>query len=155
MEAASYTFYQIRIVVDTNIVFSALVNSNSAIAEIIISSGTQYRFYASEYMLVELMNHHDKIKKASKLSNEEMEIAKYKLFKYLDFITLEIIPEQYWIKAEKLIADIDLDDIAFVALSLYLKAYLWTGDKNLYNGLKSKGFNKVLSTSDLNQLRDI
>jgi len=105
-------------------------------------------------MLVELINHHDKLKKASKLNDEEMEVAKYKLFKYFDFITLEIIPEQYWIKAEKLVADIDLDDIAFVALSLYLKAYLWTGDKNLYNGLKSKGFNKILSTSDLNQLRN-
>ena len=106
-------------------------------------------------MLVELMNHHDKLKKASKLSEEAMETAKYKLFKYLNFVTLEIVPEQYWIKAEKLITDIDLDDIAFVALSLYLKAYLWTGDKNLYNGLKSQGFNKVLSTSDLIQLRNI
>ena len=106
-------------------------------------------------MLAELMNHYDKLKKASKLSDEAMEIAKYKLFKYFDFITLEIIPEQYWIKAEKLVADIDPDDITFVALSLYLKAYLWTGDKNLYNGLKLKGFTKLLSTSDLNQLRGL
>jgi len=144
-----------RIVVDTNIVFSALVNSNSAIAEIIISAGNQYQFYASEYMLVELRNHQDKLKKASKLSDENIEIAKYKLFKFFDFVTLEIVPEQYWIEAEKLITDIDLDDIAFVALSLYLGAYLWTGDKILYNGLKSKGFNKILSTTDLNQLRNI
>ena len=143
-----------RIVVDTNVVFSALVNSNSTIAEIIIGEGKLYRFYTSEYTLVELMKHHEKLKKASKLNDEDIDTAKYKIFRYIDLITLEIVPEKYWIKAEELVADIDLDDIAFVALSLYLKAYLWTGDKNLYDGLKSKGFIKVISTSDLIQLRN-
>lgn len=138
-----------RIIIDSNIAFSALVNSNSLIAEIIIGSGKRYQFYTSEYMLVELQNHHAKLKKASKLTDEEIETAKYELFKYINFITLEIIPQKYWLKAEKLVSGIDLDDVAFVALSLYLKAYLWTGDKKLYNGLKAKKYNKVIFTSEL------
>ncbi len=138
-----------RIVVDTNIVFSALVNSNSTIAELIIGSGSKIHFYTSEYLQTELPNHQAKLKKASKLSNQEIETAKFKLFKYIDFITLEIIPEKYWLKAEKLVLEIDPDDIAFVALSLYLRSYLWTGDKMLYDGLKDKGFDKIVSTNDL------
>ncbi|CAN5147486.1 hypothetical protein BH09BAC6_BH09BAC6_25380 [soil metagenome] len=41
------------------------------------------------------------------------------------------------------------DDTDFVALTLYLKGTLWTGDKNLYNSLKSKQFKKIFNTQDL------
>ena len=101
---------------------------------------------------MELNNHHDKLKKASKLNDEQIDTAKYRLFKYIDFLSLDIIPTRYWIKAEKLVHDIDPDDILFVALSLYLNAYLWTGDKILYNGLKAKGYKNILNTQDIKEL---
>jgi len=141
-----------RIIIDSNIVFSALVNSNSAIAEIIIGSPEKHDFYSSEYLHIELHNHQDKLKKASKLSDEQINAAKYRVFKYIEFLSSEIIPPEYWLEAEDLVKDIDPDDIVFVALSLYLDAYLWTGDKVLYKGLKSKGFSKVVNTSDLKKL---
>jgi predicted nucleic acid-binding protein len=140
-----------KIVIDTNIIFSALVNSKSAIMDIIIGANEKCRFYASDYTNIELKNHYEKLKKASKLNDKEMDIAKYELFKYLNFVTLDEITEDYWKEAEKLISDVDVDDIVFVALSIYLQAYLWTGDKVLYDGLKSKGFDKVLSTTELKQ----
>jgi predicted nucleic acid-binding protein len=138
-----------RIVIDTNIIFSSLVNSNGTIAEIIIGSKKKYHFYTSEYLHFELKNHRKKLKKASNLTDIEIENITNKLFKYINLITLEIIPEKHWIKAEALVSDVDPDDIAFVALSLYLDAYLWTGDKVLYQGLKKKGFDKILLTPDL------
>ncbi|GHT09253.1 hypothetical protein FACS189426_07110 [Bacteroidia bacterium] len=141
-----------KIVVDTNIIFSALANSNGTLSDIIIGSSKKYHFYTSEYLRDELQKHHEKLKKISKLTDKEIEIAQYKLFKYISFITLEIIPEKYWIKAEKIVCDIDPDDIAFVALSLYLDAYLWTGDKVLYRGLKNKGFGKIVLTTELKSL---
>ena len=52
-------------------------------------------------------------------------------------------------KAVQLTHDIDIDDVDFVALTLYLKGNLWTGDKELYNGLKSKQFKKIFNTFDL------
>ena len=73
-----------KIIVDTNIAFSALVKSDSTIAEIIIGSGNKNVFFSSEYLLVELNNHHDKLKKASKLNDEQISEAKYRLFKYID-----------------------------------------------------------------------
>jgi predicted nucleic acid-binding protein len=140
-----------KIVVDTNVIFSALINRNSAIMDIIIGANEKCRFYASDYTNTELKNHYEKLKKASKLNDGEIDILRYELFKHLNFINLDMITENYWKEAEKLISDIDIDDIAFVALSIYLQAYLWTGDKVLYNGLKSKGFDKILSTTELKQ----
>ncbi|GHV44841.1 hypothetical protein FACS1894180_6690 [Bacteroidia bacterium] len=138
-----------RIVIDTNIIFSALLNTNSAIMDVIVSSKGELQFYASDYTHIELKNHREKLKKTSKLSDDELDTAQYELFKYLHFVTLDMIPENCWREAEKLVSDIDIDDVAFVALTIYLQANLWTGDKALYNGLNSKGFDKVISTADL------
>jgi predicted nucleic acid-binding protein len=140
------------IVIDTNIIFSALIGKSKTIANIIILSGDM-QFYTCDYMRTELKKHRDKLKKASKLSDEEIDTAQYELFKYIRFITLETIPEKYWQAAELLVSDIDIDDIAFVALSLYCNACLWTGDKILYNGLKRKGFENVISTDELKFLQ--
>ncbi|MDR1937489.1 MAG: hypothetical protein LBQ73_03180 [Tannerellaceae bacterium] len=147
----SRTLYQMNIVVDTNIIFSAIVNSNSAVMNIIVGGQGKFKFHASDYTHIELENHHEKLKKASKLNDNEISIAKYELFKYLHFITLDMIPENCWMEAEKLVKDVDIDDIVFVALALYIHADLWTGDKALYQGLKSKGFHKILFTAELQQ----
>jgi len=138
-----------RIVVDTNIVFSALISSSGIIPEIIVSPYGSYKFYASDYLFDELASHKSKLLKASKLSEKEIELAKAKLFNYISVVSLDIIPQEIWQVAEILTYDIDPDDISFVALSIFLDAYLWTGDKVLYNGLQNKGFDKVVMTSNL------
>lgn len=140
-----------KIIVDTNVVFSSLVNTNSVIAEIIIAN-SKLHFYSSEYLYLELDHHREKLKKVSKLSDEQLEVAKYRIFKHIECLSLEMIPERYWREAYELVMDIDPDDVAFVALSLYLDAYLWTGDKVLYNALKSKGFDKVINTNKVKEL---
>jgi predicted nucleic acid-binding protein len=142
-----------KVVVDTNIVFSALVNRGecSNIARIFsrAGEGKLFQFHTSKYMLVELAKHHAKLKKASKLNDEELEEVKHHLFKKVDFWNWELIPASCWEEANQLVSDIDLNDIVFVALSLYLNAHLWTGDKVLYTGLKGKGFDRILSTHDM------
>jgi predicted nucleic acid-binding protein len=70
------------------------------------------------------------------------------------FINEELISQNDWQKAETLVADIDLDDTDFVALTTYLKGSLWTGDKPLYDGLKAKRFRIVYNTQDLIKLRN-
>jgi len=138
-----------RIVVDTNIVFSALISSSFTIPEIIIAPYGRFKFYTSEYLFEELERHKHKLQKASKLTEREIEKATTALFKYINTISLEIIPQKVWQEAEELTFDIDPNDIPFVALSILLDAYLWTGDKVLYYGLINKGFDKVLLTSEL------
>jgi len=138
-----------KIVIDTNIVFSALISSSSTIPEIIIAPYSHFNFYTSEYLFEELERHKQKLQKASRLTEKEIEKAKTTLFKYINTISLGIIPQKIWQEAEALTFDIDPDDISFVALSIFLNAYLWTGDKVLYNGLIDRGFEKVVLTSEL------
>ena len=83
-----------------------------------------------------------------------MQIAYDKMLTKLTFINEELIPQNDWKKAEVLVADIDVDDIDFVALTRYLKGSLWTGDKPLYDGLKAKRFRIVYNTQDMIKLRN-
>ena len=47
---------------------------------------------------------------------------------------------------------IDIDDAPFIALAENLNASLRTGDKVLYNGLKTRHYKKIVSTKDLQRL---
>jgi predicted nucleic acid-binding protein len=129
-----------------------LIGSGSIIPEIIISPYGNFKFFTSEYLFEELEEHKSKLQKASKLTEKEIEKAKTELFKYINIISLDIIPQEVWQEAEVLTFDIDPDDISFVALSIFLNAHLWTGDKILYNGLQNKGFNNILFTSAMKKL---
>jgi len=47
----------VKIVVDTNIIFSALLNTNNTIGEILINSGNAFEFYSCNYMRYEIQKH--------------------------------------------------------------------------------------------------
>lgn len=145
---------RLKIVVDTNIIFSALLNTNGTIGDLLFNSDHLFEFYSPSYMRYEIEKHWVKLKKISKLSDENLLESKYLVFYKIDFINEEIIPTKIWQNSEKIVEKIDIDDIDFVALTAFLKAYLWTGDKILYNGLKLKKFNRIYSTSDLVLKRD-
>lgn len=104
-------------------------------------------------MRYEIQNHWKKLKKISKLSEEQLRIAYNLVLSRLKFINEDIIPSEIWLKAEHITSKIDIDDIDFVALSEFLDAALWTGDKVLYNGLRKAGFKNVLTTAELLSLR--
>lgn len=104
-------------------------------------------------MRYEIEKHWEKLKRISKLSDSELEEARFKMFSKINFINEELIPEKTWLAAEELVADIDLDDSDFIALNKYIRGFLWTGDKELYDGLKKKNFKRVYNTTELIALR--
>lgn len=61
-----------RIVVDTNIVFSAILNSQSWIGQILLHSDKSIKFYSPHYLKVEIQNHFQKIQKITKLIDYEV-----------------------------------------------------------------------------------
>jgi len=142
----------VKIVVDTNIIFSALLNTNGTIGEILINSKDSFEFYSCNYMRYEIQKHWEKLKKISKLSDQQLTDAQFHLFSRLNFVNEDLIPDSIWEKAYLLAKDIDVDDTDFVALTLYIKGTLWTGDKELYNGLKNKGFKKIYNTFNLTNI---
>lgn len=75
------------------------------------------------------------------------------IYKQVDFFSESTIPFEFWQKEADLVRDIDMDDIPFVALALFLDLKLWTGDKLLIGGLTKKGFMNILTTQEILQLR--
>ena len=143
-----------KIIVDSNIIFSCLLNSQGTIGDLIFNSNNIFDFYSNQYMRFEIRKHWNKLLKISKLADKELLIAYDKMLTKLTFINEELILKSDWEKAETLVTDIDIDDIDFVALTRYLKGSLWTGDKPLYDGLKAKRFRTVHNTQDIIKLRD-
>ncbi|WP_221394158.1 PIN domain-containing protein [Dyadobacter sp. NIV53] len=142
-----------KIIVDTNIIFSALLNSNSTIGDLLFNSDKHFEFYSCNYMGYEIQKHWKKLQKISKLSDEQLQVSYTLVLSRLKFINEEILPLKTWLAAEQLTKGIDIDDTDFVALTKFLKGTLWTGDKVLYNGLKEINFKKLVNITELVALR--
>ena len=138
-----------KIIVDTNIVFSGILNSSSNIARILIQSKGNFDFYSSSFLRQELRKHYPKIAKFTHLSHNDIDELETLVTKKIKFIHESLIPKTHFISAEKLVADIDFDDVPFVALTKHLKGKLWTGDKKLITGLLKRGFTDVATTAQL------
>lgn len=143
-----------KIIVDTNIIFSCLLNSQGTIGDVFFNSENIFEFFSNQYMRFEIRKHWNKLMKISKLTDNELQTAYDKMLTRLTFINEELIPKNEWEKAETIVTDIDLDDTDFVALTKYLKGSLWTGDKVLYDGLRAKRFRSVYNTQEMIKLRD-
>ena len=143
-----------RIIVDANIVFSAILNTNSRIADLLINSKGTLEFIAPDYLQSELRKYHGKISLISKMSLKEIGIIQDKITKPIIFMSGVHVPESKWILAEDLVIDIDSKDTPYVAFSLFFKCKIWSGDKVLRKGLENKGFSNIISTEELFDYRE-
>lgn len=128
----------ISIIVDTNIIFSALLNRNSNFASILLLG--DYQFYIGELVLVELLKYKDKILKLSQLSEEDIISFYHILLRRINLYKEDLIDQENLKLAYNLCKDIDVNDVLPVALTLELQGKLWTGDNKLKRGLINKGF---------------
>jgi len=138
---------EIKIVVDTNIIFSALLSSSSNIRQIITSQ--TFDLFSCNSAITELLSLKSKILKYTKFETEKLEYLMHQIIKEIEFINERYISKEAYQKAWQLCKEIDESDTPFVALAIELKALLWTGDKKLFKGLKEKGFEDVISTQEL------
>ncbi len=143
-----------KIVVDTNIIFSGLLNSTGSISDLLINSYDVFEFYSPTFVLEELENHKSKILKISKLTEKELDFLILTIFKKVDLIDMDFIKQTTFKKAFELTKNIDEFDTPFVALALELKSPLWTGDKKLINGLAKIGIDWTLTTENVREIRD-
>lgn len=138
-----------KIIVDTNIVFSALLNTDSLIASILFNPGTTGYFYSLDFLKLEISNHQDKLIKYSRLTESQLHTARDLIYNRLQFIDADDIASSLWRTAYDLCNDIDADDTPFVALTLHLEGVLWTGDRKLAKGLEQKGFSSITSSTEM------
>jgi predicted nucleic acid-binding protein len=139
----------VRLVVDTNIVFSAILNSSGNIGKILTHYARHFELYSCQFLKEEISAHLIKLKRLTKISDAELAELIQLTTSNIHFINEKILPEKDWHFAFDLLKNLDPKDIAFVALNHHLKAHLWTGDKRLIKGLLNQGYNKVLTTQAL------
>jgi len=127
------------VVVDTNILFSALLGKNKRFRDVILTE-SDIVFYSCKFVVVELFKHKEKIRKYSVFEEDEILEVLYKLLKRINLFDEDIVTDESLQKAFDLCKGIDEKDIPFVAITIDLNGLLWTVDKILKDGLSSKGF---------------
>ncbi|PSR53692.1 hypothetical protein AHMF7605_09215 [Adhaeribacter arboris] len=99
-----------RIVVDTNIVFSAILNSSGNLGKILIHSKKHYQLYSCHYLKEEIFEHKNKLLKLTKSTeNELLELIDLTI-RNIQFLNEAVISEKTILKAYELVRDVDEND---------------------------------------------
>lgn len=138
-----------KIVVDSNIVFSAILNTQSKIGQLIINGSKYFDFYTIGLLKDEIQKHKDKILHSTKFSQAQFDDIFQLIISRISFLDDILLTDKDINKAIELVTGIDENDALFVALNNHLLANLWTGDKRLINGLRGKGYLRIVTTNDL------
>ena len=143
------------IVVDANILFSALITPEGQLAKIISYPALPAELISSKYLIEELTKHQDKIVRFAKRPEPAILELQYSYLRNIVLYDETLISEDNWIKAEALTDGVDHFDISYVALTLQTEGFLWTGDKKLSAHLRKMGFDHVFNTAELSALLNI
>lgn len=128
-----------KVIVDTNILFSALLGKSKNLREAILSE-KELTFYSCKFIFVELFKYKEKIRAKSSLDEDEILELLHTLLSKIKIFNEESITNESLKKAYNLCKDIDEKDTPFVAVTIELSGLLWTNDKKLKDGLRAKGF---------------
>jgi len=130
------------IVIDTNIIISALIK-DSATRKIIVESALQFAY--PEPSLQEIIKYKSYILEKSGYSKSTFDSILNKLLEYINLIPLSIIGPKLN-RAKKEMESIDVKDAIFLALALALdNAAIWSDDTDFE---KQKSV-RVLKTRDM------
>lgn len=135
------------VVVDTNLIFSALIPKASKIREILFESSMT--FYSPNFLITEIYIHKDKLLKSSKLTESEFYLYFNGIIERIKFVPTDYIGNDSRQKAYDLCKDIDIKDTPFIALAIDLGIPIWTGDRKLKDGLKLKGYQNFFNQQNL------
>jgi len=131
---------KIWLVIDANIVFSALIKDDSLTGKIIFSD--RFSLFFPEDGLIELNKYESYILK--KRSNYKQKLS-YDYLLSCIFEVVEVVPSKYYedkIKeAYEIMKNIDEKDTPYVSLALKLNCPIWSNDTDLKKQNKIKVYN--------------
>jgi predicted nucleic acid-binding protein len=141
-----------KLIIDTNLIFSSISKSDGRIAEIILNPNFHLQLTGCYFSYIELFKYKEKLIKASKLAELEFLDVMYQMLKRIHFFNEGMIPKDVINEAYKLTFDIDEKDTIFIAMGMHFEQKLWSGDKVLVEGLRKKGYNELILTNELVQM---
>lgn len=115
-----------KLVLDTNVVFSALIAGGKT-REILLTGDVT--LFAPEFFFSELRNHVDDLEEKTGLERDELELLLGLLFEEIRIVPREEFEERLP-EAEDHIALHDPDDVPFLALALARNADVWSDDNH-------------------------
>lgn len=128
-----------KVVVDSNIIFSTLVHSENRVSRILFVE-EEIEFFIPRIAIVEIFKYKEKILQAAQCEEAILLEQFHRVLKRLSFVDEDRISMKNYAAAWQLCKDVDPKDFLFVALTLELDGLLWTHDRVLTNGLKEQGF---------------
>lgn len=106
---------KLKLILDTNIIISALISKKSTIRDILISDNIT--FYMPELVLVELLKHKELLCSKTGLNKKEVFFTLFYLLSKVEIVKKEAFSENLE-KAKNIMENIDLKDSEFLALAL-------------------------------------
>jgi predicted nucleic acid-binding protein len=89
------TVCEVKIIVDANIVFSAILNTSSKIGDLLINSKGYFEFIAPNFLQAEIYKHYPKLAKISGMTLEEVREAEAHVCEEIHFISEEQIRDLF------------------------------------------------------------
>lgn len=148
VEEKQKSIFEVKIIIDANIVFSAILNTNGKIGDLLMNSHKHFIFIAPEFLRHEVVKHQIKLSRISGLSINEINESIFYIFQSIQFISEEQIKTSSWHSAAALLKEIDPNDTPYVAYAKHFRCKIWSGDKKLSKGLNKKGVNIILNTEE-------
>lgn len=135
------------VITDSNIIYSILRNPDGEVAKVFYAK-SKIQFTTPDFLIEEVKNHFNDLIN-EKTTKKDINDRLNKALEKIKIINLETISKEHITKSLEIVKDIDIDDYVFVALYLYKKHKIWTGDRKLINGLLKKGYDICITTSQL------
>jgi len=131
-----------KLVVDSNVLFSIVVSGRKSKAFQIIEKA-DLTLFTPEEAILEFRAHKEKLKKFSK----DFEYRMFLVFSLVQVIPLEFYADKIPM-AYKIASKFDEKDTPFIALAMKLNIPLWTGDKKMLSAsLSEEGFTALDSAA--------
>jgi len=133
-----------EVVVDTNIIISALLKDGLTRRIILLAP---FEMYTVPFARVEIERHRDELLSRSKIEQDTFEFLMDVIFSRIRVVDLEFI-EPFREKAVKILKEIDVSDAPFLALAMALNCSIWSNDGDL----KRQNAVKVYTTHEITGL---
>ncbi|GGD83434.1 hypothetical protein GCM10011514_54360 [Emticicia aquatilis] len=131
-------------IVDANVLMSILISGKAVYRNLL----KEYVFLSSDFAFIEIDKYQKVILQKAKLDNDSFKHFSYFVFSNVHFLPNYVIDENVKQKAIALVSDVDIKDVAYVALSMQLDITLLTRDQVLHDGLRKKGFRSIQMFDD-------
>ncbi|MDO5522641.1 MAG: PIN domain-containing protein [Bacteroidia bacterium] len=114
-----------------------------------MTADEKIQFISPDYIYHEIHKHLPEIIQKTGITKQAAGKTLKNITKNVTFYAADDVPTHLFQEAVQIVRDIDIDDAPFVALHLFKRHKIWTGDTALINGLKNKGYNICITTQEL------